>query len=384
MPVAQEELGRRIAASRERAGLTQVELAQAVGLSQSAISRIESGERGVDSLELAAIAERLGVSVLDLLDDRPVPKQLLAFAGRVQTARSPGAMDVARRRVLDLVHFHRLLSDLGVPPEQGPPLPALRAASRLRLAVEQGADLARQAREALDLGDQPLPDLVELVENLLGVDVAIERLPEGVEGLSIRFDDFALALVRSQPVAGRERFTLAHEVAHLLAGDAQPLHLDEDLFGQGAEEMRANAFAAHFLMPPDGLRKRIRGRAVDGRVVCELQYAFGVSLDALLWHLRNLGLITQRQHEELRAAGPKALALRHGYLADWEASYRAAPRTRAPGRLLRRAMDAYRRGLIGVERLASLLGIEDSETLQRDLEEAGIASEGWPEDTAPA
>jgi Zn-dependent peptidase ImmA (M78 family) len=305
----------------------------------------------------------------------------LAFAGRIQTARSPGAVDVARQRVVDLVHFHRLLSDLGVPPEEAR-LPAIRPRSK-NLAVEQGADLARQARKALDLGDQPLPDLVELVEDLLGVDVAIERLPEGVEGLSIRFEDFALALVRAQPVAGRERFTLAHEVAHLLAGDAQPLYLDEDLFGQGTEEMRANAFAAHFLMPPDGLRRRIRGRTVDGRVVCELQYAFGVSLDALLWHLRNLDLVTHAQHKELKAAGPKALALRHGYLADWQASCRAGLRSRPPGRLLRHAMDAYRRGLIGVERLASLLGIEDSETLQRDLEEAGIASGGWPEDTAP-
>ena len=383
MPVTREELGKRIAAARERAGLTQAELAREVELTQSAVSRIESGERSVDSLELAAIAERLGVSVLDLLDDRPVPEQLVAFAGRIQTARSPGAVDVARQRVRDLVHFHGLLSDLGVPPEQGPPRPPILPRSN-SLAVEQGADLARQAREALDLGDQPLPDLVEVVENLLGVDVAIERLPEGVEGLSIRFEDFALALVRAQPVAGRERFTLAHEVAHLLAGDAQALYLDEDLFGHGTEEMRANAFAAHFLMPPDGLRKRIRDRAVDGRVVCELQYAFGVSLDALLWHLRNLGLITQPQHEKLKAEGPKALALRHGYLRDWEASYRARPQSRPPGRLLRRAMDAYRRGLIGVERLASLLGIEDSETLQRDLEEAGIAPEGWPKDTAAA
>jgi Zn-dependent peptidase ImmA (M78 family)/DNA-binding XRE family transcriptional regulator len=383
VPVTREELGKRIAAARERAGLTQAQLAREVGLTQSAVSRIESGERSVDSLELAAIADRLGISVLDLLDDRPVPEQLLAFAGRIQTARSPGAVDVARQRVLDLVRFHRLLSDLGVPPEEDPPLPAIRPRSK-NLAVEQGADLARQARKALDLGDQPLPDLVELVEDLLGVDVAIERLPEGVEGLSIRFEDFALALVRAQPVAGRERFTLAHEVAHLLAGDAQPLYLDEDLFGQGTEEMRANVFAAHFLMPPDGLRRRIRGRTVDGRVVCELQYAFGVSLYALLWHLRNLDLITHAQHEELKATGPKALALRHGYLADWEVSYRAGLRSRPPGRLLRRAMHAYRRGLIGVERLASLLGIGDCETLQRDLEEAGIASEGWPEDTAPA
>jgi Zn-dependent peptidase ImmA (M78 family)/transcriptional regulator with XRE-family HTH domain len=382
MRFSQEDLGRRIARARERAGLTQAQLAEAVGLSQSAISRIESGERSVDSLELAAIAQRLGVSILDLLEERPLPNELLVLAGRVQSARAPGAVDHARRRVADLVHFHRLLTDLGVPSGAAPEIPRIPV-PRAGLAVDQGAKMAHLARRHLDLGDDPLPDLVELLEDRFGIDVAIEPLPEGVEGLSLRLEDLCLVLVRSQPVVGRERFTLAHEVGHLLAGDAQPFHLDEDLFGHGLQEMRANAFAAHFLMPPPGLERRIRGRPVDGQVVCELQYAFGVSLEALLWHLRNLNLITEAQRMELQAAGPKALALRYGYLADWRASYRSEPEWRPPARLFRRGIEAYQRGLIGAERLASLLGMEEVEGFRRELEEAGIAP-AWPEDTAPA
>ncbi|GIW20828.1 MAG: hypothetical protein KatS3mg065_1124 [Chloroflexota bacterium] len=244
--------------------------------------------------------------------------------------------------------------------------------------------LARRARDLLGLGAEPLPDLVALVEDRLGIDVAVEPLPEGVEGLSLRLEDFALVLVRSQPVLGRERFTLAHEVGHLLAGDAQPVYLDEDLVGRGLPEVRANAFAAHFLMPPDGIERRLGGRPIDGQVACELQDAFGVSLEALLWHLRNLGLLTEAQQEQLQAAGPKALALRHGYLAEWRASYRSEPVRHPPARLFRRGMEAYSQGLIGAERLASLLGIEDVEGFRRELEEAGIAPAAWPADTAPA
>lgn len=382
MRSAQEDLGRRIARARERRGLTQAQLAEALGLSQSAISRIESGVRAVDSLELARIAAVLGVSVLELLEERPLPEELLAFAGRLQAARAPGAVDRARQRVVELLELHRLLSDLGGPPEQGPEIPRIPL-SRRGLAIDQGAELARRARKRLGLGDEPLPDLLELLEEHLGVDVALEPLPDGVEGLCIRLEDFSLALVRSQPVAGRERFTLAHELGHLLAGDAAPLHLDEQLFGQGLEEMRANAFAAHFLMPQAGLERRIRGRPVDGQVVCELQYAFGVSLEALLWHLRNLHLIDERTRAALQASGPKALALRYGYLTDWEASYRVTPLRRPPARLLRRAMYAYVRGLIGVEVLANLLD-KDADDLRRDLEDAGIGAAIWPEDTAPA
>jgi len=382
MHFSQEDLGRRVARARERCGLSQAQLAEAVGLSQSAVSRIESGLRGVDSLELARIAAELRVSVLDLLEERPLPDELLAFAARLQTARVPGAVDRARRRVIELVELHRLLSDLGVPPEPAPEIPTNLVPGQGR-AVDRGAALADRARRELGLGDEPLPDLIELLEERLGVHVAVEPLPEGVEGLCIRLEDFSLALVRSQSVVGRERFTLAHELGHLLAGDAEPLHLDEDLFGRGLEEMRSNAFAAHFLMPEAGLRKRTRGRAVDGQVVCELQYAFGVSLEALLWHLRNLGLIDEVTQRELQASGPRALALRYGYLTDWEAAYRARPPRRPPARLLRRAVQAYTRGLIGVEVLADLLGREPEE-IRRDLEDAGIGPTTWPEDTGSA
>lgn len=382
MPITQRELGRRIARARERRGLTQAQLAEQVGLAQSAISRIESGVRSVDSIELAAIAERLGVSVLDLLEERPVPEELVGFAARVQAARAPGAVDRARSRILELLQLDRLLTELGLPPEDRRAPPVLR--SKARLAKDQGRDLAEQVRGVLGVGDEPLPDLVELVEDLLGLDVAIEPLPEGVEGLCVHLPDFTLALVNSAPVLGRERFTLAHELCHFLVGDAEPLHVDEDLFGQGIQEVRANAFAAHFLMPAAGLRKRLRDRKVDGRVLCELQYAFGVSFDALLWHLRNLDLLDEAQHGEFKLLGPRGLALRHGYLSAWEDFYQGPPRARPPARLVRRAIEAYSKGLIGVERLASVLGRRDSEELRRQLEEEGITSERWPEDTARA
>jgi transcriptional regulator with XRE-family HTH domain len=59
--LTREELGRRIAEQRGRAGLTQDQLAAGVGLERTAISRIEKGRQGVDTLQLSAIAATLGV-----------------------------------------------------------------------------------------------------------------------------------------------------------------------------------------------------------------------------------------------------------------------------------------------------------------------------------
>lgn len=60
-------LGRNIEQARLNAGLNQQQLADLVGLDRSAISRVESGNRKVDSIELVKIAVALGVSELSLL-----------------------------------------------------------------------------------------------------------------------------------------------------------------------------------------------------------------------------------------------------------------------------------------------------------------------------
>ena len=56
-------VGRRLAWSREVAGISQAELAEFVGMSRRTLARIESGERVLLGRERAAIARGLGVSI---------------------------------------------------------------------------------------------------------------------------------------------------------------------------------------------------------------------------------------------------------------------------------------------------------------------------------
>lgn len=57
---AYEALARRLRQARESAGLTQTEAAHRLGKPQSFVSKIESGERRIDILELYTIAEVYG------------------------------------------------------------------------------------------------------------------------------------------------------------------------------------------------------------------------------------------------------------------------------------------------------------------------------------
>jgi transcriptional regulator with XRE-family HTH domain len=60
-------LGERIRAARERAGVKQDQLAQAVGLSRTSITNIERGRQGVQAHLLVRIAAVLGGPPADLL-----------------------------------------------------------------------------------------------------------------------------------------------------------------------------------------------------------------------------------------------------------------------------------------------------------------------------
>ena len=55
------EIGQRMKQEREVAGYTQAELAKLAGIDATVLSRIESGQRGIDSLILRRVARALGV-----------------------------------------------------------------------------------------------------------------------------------------------------------------------------------------------------------------------------------------------------------------------------------------------------------------------------------
>lgn len=74
--VGRRELAERIARARERAGLSQVEVARSLDLPRSAISKMENGEQRVESLVLAQMARLYGVSVSSLLANDEVEAAL--------------------------------------------------------------------------------------------------------------------------------------------------------------------------------------------------------------------------------------------------------------------------------------------------------------------
>jgi Zn-dependent peptidase ImmA (M78 family)/transcriptional regulator with XRE-family HTH domain len=392
--VTQSELGRRVADARQGRGWSQGELAGRVGLTQTAVSRIETGTRAVSSLELAELAEALDVSVLDLL--RAGRRPILAIAARLGRFRDPGAVDRALKRAEALTALDELLDGLLQPadaPQPGDVLepgdahrsaPAAPPARRPTLrrptlrgdgpAVEQGRKLAEWVRRTLRLGDGPLLRFPELLEERFHLDVDLAPLPEAVDGLCVSLGDRVLVLVGSRKPSSRQRFTLAHELAHYLVDDLGPFHVDElGVRARSLAEMRANAFAAHLLMPENGVRAAVEGVDDDAERAVRVALSFGASVGAAAYQLGNLGLLPDAARDRLAMAGSKPLLMRYALPSDWHQDESGRGRVRPPSRLYGRATLAYRRGLIGLLPIAELLQRSDHDQLRQELDDAGLA-----------
>lgn len=78
-------LGRVVASLRERRGMSQGELAQRVGITQSTLSRMERGQGQPDAFTLKKLAEALDVSVADLTDwvDKALARSREATIGAI-------------------------------------------------------------------------------------------------------------------------------------------------------------------------------------------------------------------------------------------------------------------------------------------------------------
>lgn len=117
-------------------------------------------------------------------------------------------------------------------------------------------------------------------------------------------EPFIVINASSRP--SRQRFTAAHELAHHEMHRFETDHLllaDQDIFASHDDkEVEANAFAAYFLAPDEGIRQRVggdTGESISQDMVVELMGVFGLSYDAMAYRLLNAGLINRPERDAL-------------------------------------------------------------------------------------
>lgn len=227
--------------------------------------------------------------------------------------------------------------------------------------------LAERARNKAGIGDADLPpgigSLAAVIEDEFNIDIAIEPLPSGLDGLAVTRPHYRLIMVSNTIPATRQRYTLGHELAHVLAGDGSEV-IDRDILAEKTpREARANAFAAAFLMPATVLRSAFKGSpAPTQMLIADLLSRYRVSLDALAFRLHNANIINAAGRDGVRRMTSARIGLRQGRAADLQ----ARRERRLPQGVLNRAIEAYMKGGISIRPIANLVGI-DADTLLDEL-----------------
>ncbi|EST34686.1 hypothetical protein N566_18250 [Streptomycetaceae bacterium MP113-05] len=349
-------------------------------LTPDKLTKSLKGVRRFTSLDLALIAEETGTTVDWLLTGRPDSRP--AFAARTTDESLPQrerVSAVAERYVAayDVLKLLRRLPEL-------PPLPEVR--SDVPLHVDQGRQLAHEAAASLGADGRPaaVPELETSVlaavcARALHIDVAVVDLPPGIDGVTWQTNGFRLVLLSPTDVWTRQRFTLAHELGHILAVDAQEPVVEGRIRpgrDRALTEMRANAFAAGLLMPETQVRDRVGEAAAGEGALSQETFArlvvdFKVSPSALAVRLRQLGLVDTATHDRFRQLTAENCHLHVGAAAEYQRQQSWAEARQFPTRVVSQLFRAYEDGETTLRPVAALLGW-DVDALHRVLDPAPV------------
>lgn len=351
MPHGLEERIRSRMAIRE---MSQRELARSVALDDAKMSKSLNGLRRFSSLELALVAQALETSV-DWLLTGAEPKKW-RFAARVADAAAD-ATSVARPLVESLSEAHDGLAALG----SAWSAPVLEQRGTTGSDGEQARAEAELAVDRLGrpIRDLDTPTLISVVEKALGINVVVTELPAACDGIAYEDGEFRVVVLAQSESAERQRWTLAHEVGHILAGDARDAIVEETIGGTiGAakiSEGRADSFAACFLMPRSEIDACLGARSAVS-AFDELVWSFCVSPRAMAWRLFHEGMMTAGERDQLRGGTSRETASRLRSMAEFALRSQIACQPRAPWALVERYLDLHAEGLATLRPVAKLLG----------------------------
>lgn len=244
----------------------------------------------------------------------------------------------------------------------------------------EGRTAAEAFRREHDLEDQPLGDLVALIERNTGNDVAVLDVDGSDEhGLAMRDperDVVFIAVARTRHPM-RQRSSLAHELAHVVFEDWCGAD-QQDRPARSPEEIRADAFARHLLVPQKGLKTFLAHRAeVSEADLSAVVQFFQVSASIAAIAMNDCGAIDTSKKKLWMALTTPHLATRFGWSDQYESLAADSDRPRSPRRLLARATAGYEEGAVSAQAVATLRGITAEKAIA-ELTEAGVFPQAPP------
>lgn len=262
-----------------------------LNMTATAISKYEKGEILPDSKKLIDFANAYNVKSIELLKVYNVPK--MKFTSFRKKKRLTGQnLELLEELIQDEVAKYLEIIEMNNIDTDNIKL-KIYSCNNLEDAEKAATDFRNYIKIS---NKQPISDLINILENL-GIIIIQIKNPDN------RFDDFdgLSEIVNSIPVivlldgikdGARQRFTIAHELGHLV------LNINNDELD---EEKICNRFASALLMPKEAIINEFgysRGN-INFFELTAFKNEFKVSYTAIVYRLKDLNIISEYLYKKL-------------------------------------------------------------------------------------
>lgn len=276
----------RLIRARKAAGLSMNSLAAAVGVSANAIKKYEHGSNMPSSANLLKLAKALQVRTEYFF--RPVKIELKGVEYRKQSDTPKKLLNQINGDVID--QAERWTELLDVYPDSVQPIPSFALPANLPQQLdnlEAVEAIAELMRHEWSLGLNPIHDMTDTLESkgVMIISTAVETSKK-FNGLAGTLDTTPVVVISTHQPGDQQRFTLAHELGHLVLQNRLADHLDE--------EIACDHFAAAFLLPASALNQHLgtNRRALEAQELHLLKHEFGLPMLAILARAGHCKIIT--------------------------------------------------------------------------------------------
>ena len=286
-------LGERLMQARHAIGLSQRALAKNVGVSAMMISKYERARSVPSSDVLLALARALGVRTEYFFRTPAVNLERVQHRNRHVWKLPKSAEEKVLADARDQLERWLVLDKITPAPWSIPfTLPEdLPDAIEDLDAIEP---IATRMRHHWKLGLNPIPDLIDTLESR-GLKVFTTKFDDPrFEGMSALAGKHRIIVVSRHWPGDRQRFTLAHELGHIV--------LDDRLAAQVDKEAAANQFAGAFLVPEEKVIEVLGNhrQSLEFPELYLLKQEFGLSMAGWSYRALATGVISKTAHKAFR------------------------------------------------------------------------------------
>lgn len=269
--------------ARDSRGFTQEDLANESGIRQSVISKYENGILDISEKCLTDLSRALNypVSLFTKSDSRLGFGSTFSFHRKRQSLAVRDLRRIQAKVNLMRIHIGRLLLSAEIEPKYAFQCFDIHDYRKPEL-------IADSVRRAWNLPLGPIRNLVDVIERSGAIVVPFRFGTRKLDAIGQWPDDMPpLFFINIEMPWERVRFSLAHELGHLIMHQVQTQN----------QEAEADAFASAFLMPGREISDDLRNLTIPG--AAQLKNYWRVSMAALIYRAHTLKQITTSQYRRL-------------------------------------------------------------------------------------